>query len=288
MKKRHMGRPEPKLEGLGKRQDEANNNEQSLDYQPAVVNNGHTHGWFKAMRHPDLPELVRTNHNAYLVATIIAYRARWNPKAFNPHGLEMGEAIVDYANWGLSEGQFRRGLAALEKWGFATSRTTNRGTIARLVNTDLFCVVASQHKEQTDEPTTDQTTSQPKAQPKAQPKTNEEQRAKSKERKSKEPPSFDDDDVGLRAKVTSKQFGPKASKPEFLKFAHSLGINGESEELWNHFVEVDWRDANGKPILSPIPYLRHCAEYPREWEQSPPSKGAKGKLTRVPITGGAR
>jgi hypothetical protein len=233
-----------------------------------VKSNGH--GWFKTTRNPDWPELMRSNENAFKVAFIIAFRARWNPKAFNPHGLELGEAIVDYPNWGLSEGQFRRGMDALKAWGFATSRTTNRGTIARLVNTELFCVVALFCNEQNDEPTEDQTTSQPTSQP----KTNEE--VIIKERKNE----GDDDDWGTRArvKVTSENFGPEASKKKFKELTHSLGINGQSDKLWGHFVAINW---DIEHIDHPIPYLLKCAK-------NLPSGKAQARIERVPVTGGAR
>ncbi len=98
-------------------------------------------GWFKAVRGGDGLELIRANPNAFVLAFIIASRARYRP-GFHADGLQPGEAFVgDYENYGMSRQQYRTALAQLSRWQFATSRTTSRGTIARLVDTRLFEVL---------------------------------------------------------------------------------------------------------------------------------------------------
>jgi hypothetical protein len=114
--------------------------------------------WFKIMRNPALPDLVRANKNVVILIMAIAYRARWNPKSINLHGLEIGEAICDYDNWGLTEREFRTAKSDAEKWGLATFKATNKGTIASLCNSDIFEIVPVANDEQNDGQTTSRAT----------------------------------------------------------------------------------------------------------------------------------
>jgi hypothetical protein len=97
-----------------------------------------SNGWFKAMRGNDALELIRKNPNAYALAAVIANRARWR-EGFNADGLEQGEAMLgDYREYGMTRQEYRTALAHLCKNSFATTRTTNAGTIARLTDARLF------------------------------------------------------------------------------------------------------------------------------------------------------
>ena len=50
-----------------------------------------------------------------------------------------GEAMIgDWANYGMTEREYRTAKEILEKHGFATTKATGRGTIATLVNTRVF------------------------------------------------------------------------------------------------------------------------------------------------------
>jgi hypothetical protein len=103
------------------------------------------------MRDADVLELIRKNPNAYVVATIIAHRARWH-EGFNADGLGLGEALIgDYKAYGMTRQEYRTALAQLRKWNFATARTTNRGTIARLTDTRLFDVLNLAGNQQTNQ-----------------------------------------------------------------------------------------------------------------------------------------
>jgi len=95
-------------------------------------------GWFKALRYPDMPALVCKSRTAFLLAYLIAYRARWSQESFNPLNLDIGEAAIDYENWGLTEQEFRTARKNLEKWNIARFRSTRRGTIGKLLDTRLF------------------------------------------------------------------------------------------------------------------------------------------------------
>jgi hypothetical protein len=112
------------------------------------------HGWFKAWRHDDALELIRANPKAFILAYIIAYRARWNTSGFNRYGLLPGEAMIgDYANYGMTEQEYRTSKLLLEKANFATFKATNKGTIASLCDSRLFEVLSA--------PTNDQNNGQP-------------------------------------------------------------------------------------------------------------------------------
>ena len=98
-------------------------------------------GWFKASRSADAFELQLAAPNAFRLAWIIAYRARYS-NGFNRHGIDTGEAMLgDYETCGFSEQEYRTAKKFLAKWKFATFRVTPKGTIARLMDTRLFEVL---------------------------------------------------------------------------------------------------------------------------------------------------
>lgn len=108
-------------------------------------------GWFKAMRGPDALELIRANPLAFVLAYVIAHRARWRD-GFSADGLQLGDALLgDWRACGMSQQEYRTAKAQLAKWRFATFRATSRGTIGKLIDTRLFSILASQSNEQNNE-----------------------------------------------------------------------------------------------------------------------------------------
>jgi len=94
-------------------------------------------GFIKFMR-GDALEVIKASRNAWALASIIAYRARYST-AFNAEGLQPGEALLgDFHNYGMSKQEYRTAKKFLEKHGFATFRPTPHGTIGRLADTRLF------------------------------------------------------------------------------------------------------------------------------------------------------
>jgi hypothetical protein len=56
----------------------------------------------------------------------------------------MGEAFIgDFENYGMSERNYRTAKDHLSKWRFATFKTTNKGTIAKLMDSRLFEVITA-------------------------------------------------------------------------------------------------------------------------------------------------
>lgn len=105
-------------------------------------------GWFRAMRGETPLELIEANPLAYVLAAVIAHRARWRD-GWNRFGLAPGEALLgDHRSYGMSMRQYRTAKKQLAKWQFATFRATNKGTVAKLVNTRLFSVLASEADNQ--------------------------------------------------------------------------------------------------------------------------------------------
>lgn len=105
--------------------------------------NAEVKGWVRLNRSDDVMQLIRSNPLAYTLATVIALRARWRD-GFNEHGLEQGEALLgDYELYGMSEQNYRTAKAQLKKWNFATFKSTNAGTIAKLTDKRLFEITAA-------------------------------------------------------------------------------------------------------------------------------------------------
>jgi len=100
-------------------------------------------------------EALLKDKNAWVLLSQIALRARWN-NGFNTDSLSIGEALIgDHRNIGLSQSEYRTAKAHLVKYGFATFRTTNRGTVAKLMNTRIFDI----NSDEFDMPFDKQTTS---------------------------------------------------------------------------------------------------------------------------------
>ena len=140
------------------------------DQEPTAPATGTAGGWFRASRSQDAFELQLAAPNAFRLAWIIAYRARYS-NGFNRHGIDTGEAMLgDYQNYAMSEQEYRTAKAFLKKWKFATFRVTPKGTVARLIDARLFEVLpmtpntpdnrqltGSQHPPNTLPTTTDRT-----------------------------------------------------------------------------------------------------------------------------------
>lgn len=94
-------------------------------------------GYYKIHRGEDLVELFRHPLENNLLS-FCAYRAK-RTNSFSAVGLEKGEALVgDHRACGLSRQEYRTALKNLEKWKFLTIRTTNKGTIVKLTNSNVY------------------------------------------------------------------------------------------------------------------------------------------------------
>jgi hypothetical protein len=111
--------------------------------------------------HQNLFETICQEHMAsWVLLCQIASRARWatvdNPQIGN---LTRGEArIGDYRSIGLTEQQYRTAKSNLVKWKLITIKSTKKGTIARLSNTDIFDLNLEAHNGQINDQGNDQPT----------------------------------------------------------------------------------------------------------------------------------
>jgi hypothetical protein len=107
-------------------------------------------GWFRAVRSDAAMELLGANKNAFLLLYLIAYRAQWK-RGFNRFNLEPGQALIgDHETIGLSAREYRTAKSNLQKWQFATFKTTNRGTLATLTSTSIFSILGDAYDKQND------------------------------------------------------------------------------------------------------------------------------------------
>ena len=98
----------------------------------------HAPSFVKFIRSDSSEELMR-HPNCFTLLAQIAQRARREAGAFSLLGLAAGEAMVgDYDALGLTRQEFRTALSNLQKWGFVTTRSTNKGTVAQLCSAAVF------------------------------------------------------------------------------------------------------------------------------------------------------
>jgi len=85
-------------------------------------------------------ELIADRPTAFLLLSLIANRARRTNEKDLMVELEIGEALIgDFCSYGATESIYRTDKEYLLKHGFIlTTRADRRGTIVRLVDSDIF------------------------------------------------------------------------------------------------------------------------------------------------------
>lgn len=97
----------------------------------------HDKGFIKFMR-SDKAGALLGDPRAFVLATVIALRARRTDDV-NLYDLTIGEALLgDYERYGMTRQQYRCAMGRLARWGIATFRATNKGTIARLCDDTIY------------------------------------------------------------------------------------------------------------------------------------------------------
>ena len=202
----------------------------------------HWRGYFRASR-GDVPlELIQANPNAYVLASVIAHRARWR-EGFNPDNLELGEAMLgDHARYGMSEQEYRTAKAHLSKWGFATFRATNKGTIGKLMDTRLFDVLNIEGNDQNNGPHNDPDNGQTTTQTTTNQSVNQ----------------------GIpESDLNRERISTAFSQQEVTDAARRLGLcDEEAKRFFDHYDGNNlWCNRDGKPIKLE-PKLRAWARHP--------------------------
>ena len=86
-------------------------------------------GFIKLKRSKDLEDVLAYYPNAFLLLTLIEIRARRSDDGINPHGLELGEALIgDYSASGMKRQAYRSALQKLVDLGLVEAKGTNKGT----------------------------------------------------------------------------------------------------------------------------------------------------------------
>ena len=90
-------------------------------------------GFVMLLRSDDTEELMKHDHNAFILLSYAALHARFKEGGVNPYGCKIGECVLPKAgDLNLTRGQTREATKRLANYGFATSRTTSKGTYIRL------------------------------------------------------------------------------------------------------------------------------------------------------------
>jgi hypothetical protein len=96
-------------------------------------------GYIQLKRGTDTEELMK-HPECFLLLTLIAYRARRTNDGFNPERLDIGQALIgDFKSIGLtSEKVYRTAKKKLQEWNFVAFQGTNKGTVATLLNSNVY------------------------------------------------------------------------------------------------------------------------------------------------------
>jgi hypothetical protein len=95
-------------------------------------------GFIQLKRSAGTQELLARDPLAFALLTQIALRARWRSEP-SMDDLEPREALIgDFENYGMTRREYRTRVGRLVKWLKIAVRTTPKGTIARLISTDVF------------------------------------------------------------------------------------------------------------------------------------------------------
>jgi hypothetical protein len=175
----------------------------------------------KLIRSTDATDLIDQHPNAFLLLTVIALRARRTPNFIK--GLDVCECFVgDHRNYGMSEQQYRTAKRTLEGIGLATFCPTNKGTVAKINNSDIYDINVNMGNE----PVTDkQRASNGQGNSPITPNKNEKKEKNDKNAKNKHtypenyPPSliskfndFIENRIALKKPVTEKAFNMLITK----------------------------------------------------------------------------
>lgn len=98
-------------------------------------------------------ELIEKDPDAFILLSLIAKRAKRIKNKFDRDGLEIGQAFIgDYQVIGLTEQRYRDAKKRIEQnYKLATFKGTNKGTIATLLNTDVYDINCNSDNEQINE-----------------------------------------------------------------------------------------------------------------------------------------
>jgi hypothetical protein len=212
------------------------------------------------MRGETFWELIEENPFAFALAAVIAQRARYTI-GFHAHNLELGEAFLgDYERYGMSERQYRTAKHLLAKWGLATFKPTNKGTIGKLTDTRLFCIFRSKTDGQNDR------------QPTGKRQASDEQTTTNKEQKNRRTEGGEPPGDGWKLPRDAERLKKLIAEEENRQEPDRALISSYRQELREIEEEQKRRRPpkckKPKPTAPPLPERNCITEVPTEvWQQ---------------------
>lgn len=90
----------------------------------------------------DFDYLISKRPTAFVLLALIAKRAKRTLDHPDPY-LEVGEALIgDYETYGVTEQTYRTDKTFLKKYKFLTTKSTSKGTLAKIIKTSIFDINA--------------------------------------------------------------------------------------------------------------------------------------------------
>ena len=93
-------------------------------------------GFIKLMRTPEAETLARTDPNAFAILTVAALRASREGNKVSE--VRPGESFIGFTDFKMTRQKYREALKRLKKWGFATSKGTNKGTVISIDSKEIY------------------------------------------------------------------------------------------------------------------------------------------------------
>lgn len=113
---------------------------------------GMSAGFIKIYKDTGL-DLLENDPDAFLLLTQIAFRALRKPSKYSKSNLQPNQALIgDYKKIGLTEQRYRDAKERIEqKYKLATFKGTNKGTVATILNTEIYDINSNSGNEQSNE-----------------------------------------------------------------------------------------------------------------------------------------
>lgn len=173
---------------------------------------------------PEFYELIKQRPTAFVLLAIIADRARKMPMDIND-GRDVGEALIgDYKQYGATPQSYRTDKKYLEMFKMTTFKTTNKGTIAKIVNSSIFDIsrVSSTNKLTDQQQATNM-----------QATTKQEVRSEIKERGASQAKPMEKKDFFHETTTSALLKAPNDTSNEDVEPAPARYKNTVSEEYWD-------------------------------------------------------
>ena len=232
-------------------------------------------GFIKLRRTNETLELL-DDHNAFVLLTVIALRARRTDE-FNIHNLKSGEALIgDYRRYGMTEQKYRSAMKRLGQWGFAAFKPTTRGTVATLLNARIYDINETSHQRANNEPAT----GDPRT---ANERTTTNKNEKNEKNEKKYSPHSDEWKLSELLLDGILEGKPDFRRPELQRWAEDMDrmirLDGRTAERIEAVIRWCVKDPFwSKNILSAAALRRHFDRL--ELEMARPSPGAATESTR--------